>query len=313
MILEYTIYDALITSLGVLLLGCSFTVPALAFLSEIAGIIRQKVFMDKFARQTARLGLLFVWAVFLSGAGLWAANIYYPDISRLWTEFTLLKDCGFYLGLGAPVLFTLYYLLWDKLKKAKVIHLVLGGLAVISSKLFLILLFWSVYRELLTAPELMPEIDSIFLPMLAQTFLLCLSGASALALIYLLARRNRDDYGRDYYRFALGFGAKWALFFGVASPLSCVWLFLVMKNGFDFTYVIIPGAVYVLALIIMVLVLWRIIRSDQPLRNKAAIGICPVLVWIILVFRLVSYLEFTNMVSDVPVVLTFVREWPVLF
>ncbi|MFO7726990.1 MAG: hypothetical protein R6X11_01540 [Desulfonatronovibrio sp.] len=313
MILEYTIYDALITSLGVLLMGCFFAVPALAFLSEITGIIRHKVFMDKFARQTARLGLLFVWAIFLATAGAWTACSWYPGNSGVWTEYILLKEYGLYLGLAAVVLYSLYYFLWDKLKKAKAFHLVLGGLAVISAKLFLTLLFWSVYRELLPAPHLIPGIDSIFPPMLAQTFLLCLSGASALVLIYLLIRRNRDDYGRDYYRFALGFGAKWTLFFALASPLTCIWLFLVMKNGFDFTYVIIPGAVYILTLLIMLLILWRIIKSDQPLRNKAAIGICPVLIWIILVFRLVSYLEFTNMISDEPVVLTFVRDWPVLF
>jgi len=86
-----------------------------------------------------------------------------------------------------------------------------------------------------------------------------------------------------------------------------------MSNAFDFTYIAVPGAIYLLAMILTILVLWRIIRSDQPLRNKASIGLCPVLVWVVLVFRLVSYLEFINMISEEPAIYTFVRDWPILF
>ena len=132
-------------------------------------------------------------------------------------------------------------------------------------------------------------------------------------LAYLLIIRNRDDLGRDYYRFALGFGARWAIFFAMISPLSCIWLFLVMGSSLEFTHIAVPGAVYLGALFAFILVMFRIARSNQPMRNKAAIMLCPVLVWVILVFRLVSYLEFSNMVSEEPVVHTFVRHWPQVF
>jgi hypothetical protein len=311
--LEYPIYHGLAAALAVMLVGSSFGIPALAFLSELTGHVRQKVFMDKFARQTARLGLVFIISICLSVAGIWTAFIYFPENSGSWLNYELFWNFSLYLCLLSGTLFSLYYFLWDRLKKIKSFHLCLGALAVLSVKLFLALLFWAIYRELLIIPDILPDLDSIFLPILAQIFLISLSAAAVLTLVYLLLRRNRDDYGRDYYRFALGFGAKWAIFFILASPLTCVWLFLVVDNGFDLTYTVIPGAVYAFALIFMAMVLCRIIKSDQPLRNKAAIGLCPILVWIILVFRLVSYLEFMNMISPEPVVHTFVRDWPLLF
>lgn len=311
--MEYSIYHGLAAALAVMLVGSSFGIPALAFLSELTGHVRQKVFMDKFAKQTARLGLVFIISICLAVAGIWAVFIYYPENSGSWLNYELFWNFSLYLCLLSAALFSLYYFLWDRLKKIKSLHLCLGALAVLSVKSFLALLFWALYREFMLILDLFPELDSIFLPILAQIFLISLSAAAVLTLVYLLLRRNRDDFGRDYYRFALGFGAKWAIFFILASPVTCAWLFLVVDNGFDFTYTAIPGAVYAFVLIFMAMVLWRIIKSDQPLRNKAAIGLCPILVWIILVFRLVSYLEFMNMISQKPVVHTFVRDWPVLF
>jgi hypothetical protein len=313
MALEYSIYDGLVTAFAVMLLGVSLGIPALAVLSELSGIIRGKVFMDKFARQSARLGLAFIYAVLLGAAGALGICLYFPDSTGAWVQYDLFWGFGLYLSLLAAVLFSLYYFLWDRLKKYKPLHIFLGALGVVSIKAFLAVLFWSLYRELMVIPQVMPGPDSIFLPILAQVFLISLSGAAALTLVYLLIIRTRDDFGRDYYRFALGFGAKWGIFFAAVSPVTCAWLFLVMENGIDPAYIAVPGGVYLLALMALILVLRRISRSDQPLRNKAATWLCPVLIWVILVFRLVSYLEFANMISEETVIHTFVRDWPVLF
>ncbi len=313
MILEYTVFDGFVTALAVMLLGCAFGVPALAILSEIAGIVRQKVFMDKFARQAARLGLLFIFSVLLGVAGAWAISIGYLENSGVWIKYDKFWDFSLYLCVIGLVLHGLYYFLWDKLRRIKAFHLFLGALGAVAMILFLALMFWAVYRELMILPEIFPQPDSIFLPMLAQTFLLIVSASAVLTMLYLLLRRNRDDFGRDYYRFALSFAARWALFFAVISPVTCVWLFLVMDKGFDMTYTALPGGIFALSLIVLALVLWRLIRSSQPMRNKAAISLCPLLIWVILVFRLVSYMEFTSMASDKTVIHTFVRDWPILF
>ncbi len=313
MVLEYNIFDGLVTALALMLLSCSFGVPALALLSELTGIVRHKVFMDKFARQTARLGLLFIYSVLLGAAGAWGISFYYLENSGVWIKYEHFWEFSLFVCLLAAILFSMYYFFWDRTKKVKSIHLFMGLLAVLSMKIFLALLFWAVYRELMIIPDLIPGTDSIFPPILAQIFIISLSGASALALVYLLVRRNRDDFGRDYYRFALNFAAKWAVFFAAVSPLTCIWLFLLLDKGFDFTYILLPGAAYALALIATALVLARIIRSDQPLRNKAAIGLCPILVWVVFVFRLVSYLEFANLTAEEPVIHTFVRDWPIIF
>ncbi|WP_150112109.1 hypothetical protein [Desulfonatronovibrio hydrogenovorans] len=313
MVLEYSIYDAMSTGLAVMLMGCSTGLPAIALLSELTGIVRKKVFMDKFAAQAARLGLVFVYSVSLVVVGLWVLSSSYFQSAGVWVTYDIFWKTGIYLSFIASLFFSLYYFLWNRLKKHKTIHIVIGLVGLSAMKMLLALLFWGVFRELLVIPEVVPGLDSIFLPILTQVFILSAGAGASLGLVYLLVRRNRDDYGRDYYRFALGFGARWGIFFLVLSPLTCAWLFLVMPFSFDYTYTALPGAVYAGCLVLSSLVLWRIVRSPQPLRNKAAIVICPVIIWTVFVFRMVSYLEFAAMTSDEPLIQTFVRDWPSLY
>lgn len=316
--MEYTIYDGLLIALGVMILGCSFAIPALAFITELTGMLRTRVFIDKFALQTARLGLLFVYALGLAITGIWTASryivdFYLPEITGFWIEYEIFWDFCLFLSILSILLYSTYFFLWNKMRRIKSLHAFTGALSVVAVKILFALLMWAFYRELMVIPEVTPGFDSIFLPILAQIFLLSLAGASALSLVYLLLRRNRDDFGRDYYRFALNFGAKWGILFSALSPLACIWLFLIMDGEFDFSYTAISGAVYILTLIVMTVILWRIAVSDQPMRKKALMTLCPVLVWIIFVARLVSYLEFANMDAGETVIHTFVRDWPVLF
>ncbi|MFN2268709.1 MAG: hypothetical protein ABR533_10570 [Desulfonatronovibrio sp.] len=316
--MEYTIYDGLLIAAGVMILGCTFAIPALAFITEITGMLRSRVFIDKFAQQTARLGLLFVYALGLSIAAAWTASrylidFYLPEITGFWIEYEIFWGFCLYLSILSIILYSTYFFLWNKMRRVKSFHAFIGVLTVVAVKILLALLMWAFYRELMVIPEVIPELDSIFLPILSQIYLLSLAGAAVFTLVYLLLRRNRDDFGRDYYRFALSFGAKWGILFSVLSPLACVWLFIVMDAEFDFSYAAISGAVYALTLIVMALILWRIAVSDQPIRKKALITLCPVLVWVIFVVRMVSYLEFANMDAGETIIYTFVRDWPVSF
>jgi len=152
MTLEYSVYDGLVTALGLMLLGCSFGVPALALLSELAGMVRQKVFMDKFARQAARFGLLFIYSILIGVAAAWAMSIHHLENSGAWIKYDIFWDFSLLLCLLAAIFFSLYYFLWNKLKKFKVFHLFLGALAVLSMKIFLVLLFWAAFRELMISP-----------------------------------------------------------------------------------------------------------------------------------------------------------------
>ncbi|RQD57637.1 MAG: hypothetical protein D5R98_08760 [Desulfonatronovibrio sp. MSAO_Bac4] len=316
--MEYTIYDGMLIALGVMILGCSFAIPALAFITEITGMLRARIFIDKFAQQTARLGLLFVYALGLAITAAWTASryitdFYLPEITGFWIEYEIFWDFCLYLSILSILLFSTYFFLWNRMRRVKSLHAFTGVLAVIAVKILLALLIWAFYRELMVIPEVIPELDSIFLPILSQIYLLSLAAAAVLSLVYLLLRRNRDDFGRDYYRFALSFGAKWGILFSVFSPFACVWLYLIMDGKFDFSYTAISGAVYALTLIVMTLILWRVAVSDQPIRKKALLTLCPVLVWIIFVARMVSYLEFANMDAGKTIIYTFVRDWPVLF
>jgi len=70
-----------------------------------------------------------------------------------------------------------------------------------------------------------------------------------------------------------------------------------------------PGALFVLFMVPVVLLFVRIARSPHPLRNKAAILVCPVFVLLILGVRLVTYLEVADMAGEGEVLSTFMREW----
>ena len=51
--------------------------------------------------------------------------------------------------------------------------------------------------------------SSMALPMAVMYPLLSMASAAALSCAYLVLRRNRDDFGRDYYNFSLRLAARW--------------------------------------------------------------------------------------------------------
>jgi hypothetical protein len=70
-------------------------------------------------------------------------------------------------------------------------------------------------------------------PLLALWLPLSLCLAAAIGQCYLLLRRNADDWGRDYYRFAAPFLAKWHLVCGLVVLLVLIWLYASLKGVFN--------------------------------------------------------------------------------
>ncbi len=306
---SFSLYDSLLISLGVLLLVCALGVPALSFLNAAAGTLRKKLFMVKLAGQLSRLGLMFILALTLISAGILAAAVFLEPGPGLLAEHQEFWKTAVYISGTALVLYGLYFLTWNKLARWPVLHLIPAAAAVAACKIFLGLLFWSVWRELDPMSPVHPAPDSIFWPILAQLFLLGMAAGAVLGMFYLLYRRNLDDFGRDYYRYTLGLLAKWGIFFAVLSPLTCVWVYFVSRETFDPAYLILPGAGFALFLLFLILTLLRIARSQQPMRHKPAVFLCLVLIWLVFALRLVSYLEMADMVTEEEVVRTFMRDW----
>ncbi|WP_291323410.1 hypothetical protein [Desulfonatronospira sp.] len=304
-----SIQDILTPAVLYFILACFAGIPAMSLLSYMTGIARKKVFTFKLARQFANLGLLFILAISLACAALMGASHYYFPEADIWLKHHVFWESGIYFCLVSLLFFGVYCLAWNFLGRFKWLHLLLGTVGVIACMLFAGMLIWAVWRELDPLSPVYPEPVSVFWPIMVQVYLLSAMAGSAMGLLYLLYRRNRDDFGRDYYRFSLGFTARWGVFFAVVSPLTCVWLYLVTREVFLPDHLILPGALFVLFMVPVVLLFVRIARSPHPLRNKAAILVCPVFVLLILGVRLVTYLEVADMAGEGEVLSTFMREW----
>ncbi len=137
-------------------------------------------------------------------------------------------------------------------------------------------------------------INNIYLPMFSKlthclymlAFFL-LSGIAmgySLQLLYTLICRSNDDFGRDYYNASIKDYTKNAYF---AMTLLCTLVLIGILGQ------VIPFAInnlaYVVAFYPLVLVLYFVImRSQNPLRFKISIAICPLLLLIASVFFVVQ-------------------------
>ncbi|WP_291318531.1 hypothetical protein [Desulfonatronospira sp.] len=304
-----SINDILQAAVLFFILACFAGVPVLSLLTYITAIVRKKVFMFKLARQLARLGFLFILSMSLACAGLLALSYYYGPEADTWLEHHVFWESGIYICLVALVFFGFFCLAWNWLVRLKWLHLMVGAVGGVAGMLFAGVLLWAVWRELDPLSPVYPQADSMFWPVMVQLYLIFIATGSAVGLLYLLYRRNLDDFGRDYYRFVLGYISRCGIFFAAVSPLTCIWLYFAGRDVFVPDHLIMPGALFVIFLVLAVLLLLRIVRSAHPLRNKAAIIVCPALFLLVISVRLVSYLEVADMAAQGEILSTFMRDW----
>ncbi len=206
------------------LMACAALGAAIiAFVCECAATISKKSFLDKYAQQLTALSLWGLLIAVLAGGGaLFVAGNKLPGLNQ-W----LLSETSPALPFGATLGFTLFSLAlykanWRNLRQNKGPHLYLGAFAALGS-------LASVYAGMATANSFAarflatksidvpllwlyaPNSDSLFWPLLIATLMLCLSYGGGLGAAYLVHRRTRDNFGRDYYNYALSKAAFWGL------------------------------------------------------------------------------------------------------
>jgi hypothetical protein len=255
-------------------------------------------FGDKFAQQMAGLSLRgLVGTALLLGAGgaatreRWQEPMlrfveHFPRVMWLWL------GGAFLLGL---VFLVFYTLSWKRLRRSKGLHLVAGLLSLLClwgaigwlSNLATgyVALRWLPGVELEATWQWLFRVDHPLLWCVSGLLLvLSLASAGALGCGYLVLRRNRDDFGRDYYRFAVQRSAAWAFVSAGLIP-GFVALLLVLKQWQWVPQDPIGGSALGLALAaqIAALLLWaRLLRSEHPMRLKGTISLGALLTWIAL-------------------------------
>jgi len=280
----------------------AFGSPVIAVLGELAAKSKKRIFYDKFGQQTGAMGrLLLVLLILVWGASCAVVYFRFPQLAeRLVTPGAVFIEaavaCGVFILAGL-----IHFSTWKAMRSAKGAHIALGLLAAVASMTSLAL---AVPAKLaLNRPE--GAADSIFghpmaLPLAVMYALLAVACAAGLAAAYLVLRRNRDDFGRDYYNFSLPLAARWAVI-PMLGFLACQgWLFAVLPEGFRTMTMGTPLCWVWLGIAVLALVcaaLWLIVaRSKAPLRLKGLCFLALALLWLMHTLNVTLFVNFMSMV-----------------
>lgn len=244
---------------------------------------RIKIFLDKFGQQTTTFALLGGGYVFLLLAALCAGLPFAaPEAAAFFSAWPLpVLPLAVPFALGA-VLFLVYRGLWQPMKNSKAAHSLIGiasGLAFFAA-LYALVSAFRLYSLRTPLPLsgwdfLVPPQNAFFWPILLQVLSLSLCLAGGFGGLYLVARRTRDDFGRDYYGFTLKLAARIALFPGLLNLATLghvyngLWPFASVHAASDMLFWTMAAS---LALWAVALVLWGVTSfSTYALRMKWAL------------------------------------------
>ncbi len=281
--------------------------PVFAVVAQRLAVSRKKVFLDKLGRQVATMALALAVGTLPFSGGMWVlswAREWYelhtrhpelrlPDFSPLLAGEPSLYLAGVFVLV--LVLLGLYVGLWNRLKGAKGVHALLGGICGLAAMalLFGILSFARAVRvspllgtadgRVLEFLTLLPLHDpgSVVWPLWVEALLTSLAAAGALGLPFLLLRRGKDDFGRDYYQFAMRFTASWAFWNTLFQALALVWAVWTLGRWAGGTALGTPLMFFPAAALVMQLaacLLWSFVRrAENPLRAKPSVILAAVL------------------------------------
>ncbi|NDY56151.1 hypothetical protein G3N56_05245 [Desulfovibrio sulfodismutans] len=250
---------------------------------------RIKIFLDKFGQQTTTFALLGGGYVFLlTLLAAVALPFAAPESAAFFFAWPLPV-----LPLAAPlffgaILFLVYRGLWQRMKNSKSAHSLIGiasGLAFFAALYALVSTFrlFSLHSPLPLSgwDFFVPPQNAFFWPILLETLTLALCLAGGCGGLYLVARRNKDDFGRDYYGFTLKLAARWAFFAGLVHLATLghiyngLWPFATAHAASDLLFWSMTAS---LALWALALALWGITSfSSYALRMKWALFTAAVL------------------------------------
>lgn len=261
--------------------------PATAVVTEIGYSIRKKAFLDKCAMQISQSALVnAVFILFALAAGAYLIisqtqpELLQPPIP--WQPVILFSPV-----FAAICLLLLYTATWQLLKKVRPLHIFLGLLAallflgvlflgtLLAANIQQPMLFTLLYDD--PAPVLLALFNDFLItpPMWAMAGYLVCAGAAfgmSLAQVWLILRRGRADYGRDYYAFAMQYCARIALAFTVLATglVGAVYWLLRQTTPPELSQPHDPGILLIAAgLPLCCCLLWLVIaKSAMPMRHK---------------------------------------------
>ncbi|WP_461834666.1 hypothetical protein [Desulfothermus sp.] len=275
----------------------------ISLFSMLLGKIKKIKFYEKLSIQMLRMSFFsFVLFLILDVSFIYSLiyvfklELQFEQIKELFLQ-NLFIQIDVYLIVGAIFLLIILYLLKNSLKKYSGIFILI--LAIIN-----ILLWTGIYASVMfkfyyfksNALNFNLEINNLLIPkdiypvlIFWSYFFLSIGAASLYGTFYLMIRRNRDDFGRDYYKFSIPACARWSyglIFFLIILIFKD---FLVFGNFKQFPLMVweILGGISLVVLLVFILN-HRLIRSDHPIRLKEIMLLNPILGVIINVLFVIS-------------------------
>ena len=267
------------------LLSSALCGPLLGTLTEVFYLKTHKAFYDKCALQLTRFVSVmgFLAGVFVIVAGYLLLRRHMPVLldppfgMRL-IFFVLVPGMGYGL-------FLVRRATWTGLNHLPTTRFFLGLLPTLLG-LFLTARFLMPLehiRAFLRNPQaaeapkalleaLSPEagFSALLFPRFSYALTTGLAATAVFGIWYLLLRRNRDDFGRDYYTFALKFCARWGAALTASASAAAWWVLLGLTdvtNGPDevtqLSFACTAGASMVTCLLLLFMSI-----SSVPMRNK---------------------------------------------
>ena len=287
--------------------------PILAATSEIISIRAKRGFYARAACQTAQMSLfLSISTTILVGTG--GALLIRTEPAFLAPPFIfplILTGSAIALTL---ILLIVYVCLWPTKGLPGAGHMTIG-LATVSFALLSLFCGTGLIRRLLHSPPnfdpALPPIeqlmsfftipaDSFFWPLLAESVPLGLALAASFACVWLCIMRERQDYGRDYYTFALPYCAKWALIFTVLAILTGSFVFLESQKIMLPELSREPSLLLDIASAVLPLLsclLWLlVVISKHPMRHKISVF----LAWLFLLAGFAGQMLMLNKIIPSP-------------
>jgi hypothetical protein len=255
-----------------------------ALMSEVAYGLRKKIFYDKFARQLCAMGTWLLAFFILAEAGI--ITFLFLQMPELFTKMTADPIPAAIYGGSILLSFALclvYRLTWKSMKKKKPLHKSIGFFAVLSAlgTVFTLAYF---YRHMMRLPveEIQTAakfLEHISLPGLWTTFALFIAAAflwcAVLSMLYLILRRTKDDFGRDYYnfimRYASGSAVTGTVLFLVAAGVLGFFVIDAAKASAFRNEIIFFTAFFGACTMPQIIFLTAISKSLSPMRLKPVV------------------------------------------
>lgn len=228
-----TVWDGLVIVVPLTALLAYSAIFFISAASQIYAISRKRAVYSKCARQIAAAGLILGWGLLVC--------------SRVWLYYTqgqhapgslhnfMLEMSWLLLSIGV-LLSSVYYCLWGVLKNMPVLLTTIGMIAAIQNTLTLAAALFTVRLSAaltdpqaaqLALPDLFPNAwDDPLVSAACYTIPLMFALAGAIAAIWLILRRKKDDYGRDYYSTFVPWCCRWA-----RNSWVLLWLLLCISSG----------------------------------------------------------------------------------